>query len=264
MPGWWRGLLGLSLATSPPQQAAPGWGPPWCWCGPSHGQPEVVSCHSHPILCEPGTRTAAAGYLGCRPWCSHTGPHCPWCCTGAPGRPAVIGSGWSGSGLRNRRSWGTCAHVGWSPPGPPGVRLPSSTPPPCAPWSSQHTGASCTCAWCSSPRLHSTAGPAPGPRGQWPRWPRVAAHPWWSCHWSVPSHTPPSWHCTVHLTQPHMLLLSRFSRVRLCAASWTSAYQASPFMAFSWQEDWSGLPLPSPQPHLGGCNGRWWQAASPP
>ena len=42
------------------------------------------------------------------------------------------------------------------------------------------------------------------------------------------------------------LLLSRFSRVRLCATPWTAAYQASPSMGFSRQGHWSGLPFPSP------------------
>ena len=36
------------------------------------------------------------------------------------------------------------------------------------------------------------------------------------------------------------------SRVRLFATPWTAAYQAPPSMAFSRQEYWSGLPLPSP------------------
>ena len=43
-----------------------------------------------------------------------------------------------------------------------------------------------------------------------------------------------------------ILLLSHFSRVRLCVTPWTAAYQASPSMGFSRQEYWSGLPLPSP------------------
>ena len=43
-----------------------------------------------------------------------------------------------------------------------------------------------------------------------------------------------------------MLLLSRFSRVRLCATPWTAAHQAPPSLGFSRQEDWSGLPFPSP------------------
>ena len=34
--------------------------------------------------------------------------------------------------------------------------------------------------------------------------------------------------------------------VRLLATPWTAAYQAPPSMGFSWQEYWSGLPLPSP------------------
>ena len=36
------------------------------------------------------------------------------------------------------------------------------------------------------------------------------------------------------------------SRVRLLATPWTAAYQAPPYMGFSRQEYWSGLPLPSP------------------
>ena len=43
-----------------------------------------------------------------------------------------------------------------------------------------------------------------------------------------------------------LLLLSRFSRVRLLVTSWTAAYQAPPSMGFSRQEYWSGVPLPSP------------------
>ena len=40
-------------------------------------------------------------------------------------------------------------------------------------------------------------------------------------------------------------MLSRFSRVRLCATPWTAAYQDPPSMGFSRQEYWSGLPWPS-------------------
>ena len=36
------------------------------------------------------------------------------------------------------------------------------------------------------------------------------------------------------------------SRVRLFVTPWTVAYQAPPFMGFSRQECWSGLPFPSP------------------
>ena len=36
------------------------------------------------------------------------------------------------------------------------------------------------------------------------------------------------------------------SCVRLLATPWTAAYQAPPSMGFSWQEYWSGVPLPSP------------------
>ena len=43
-----------------------------------------------------------------------------------------------------------------------------------------------------------------------------------------------------------LLLLSRFSRVQLCATPWTAAHQAPPSLGFSRQEYWSGLPFPSP------------------
>ena len=53
---------------------------------------------------------------------------------------------------------------------------------------------------------------------------------------------------TQRLNHPvHMLLLlSHFSRVRLCATPQTAAHQASPSLEFSRQEHWSGLPFPSP------------------
>ena len=43
-----------------------------------------------------------------------------------------------------------------------------------------------------------------------------------------------------------LLLLSRFSRVRLCATPQTAAHQAPLSLGFSRQEYWSGLPFPSP------------------
>ena len=43
-----------------------------------------------------------------------------------------------------------------------------------------------------------------------------------------------------------LLLLSRFSRVRLCAIPYTAAHQAPQSLGFSGQEQWSGLPFPSP------------------
>ena len=42
------------------------------------------------------------------------------------------------------------------------------------------------------------------------------------------------------------LLLSRFSRVRLCATPQTAAHQAPPSLGFSRHKHWSGLPFPSP------------------
>ena len=48
------------------------------------------------------------------------------------------------------------------------------------------------------------------------------------------------------MTNLLLLLLSRFSLVRLCATPWTAAYQAPLSMGFFRQEYWSGVPLPSP------------------
>ena len=42
------------------------------------------------------------------------------------------------------------------------------------------------------------------------------------------------------------MLLSRFSRVQLCATPQMAAHQAPPSLGFSRQEHWSGLPFPSP------------------
>ena len=44
-----------------------------------------------------------------------------------------------------------------------------------------------------------------------------------------------------------LLLLSRFSRVRLCATPETEAHQAPLSLGFSRQEHWSGLPFFSPR-----------------
>ena len=43
-----------------------------------------------------------------------------------------------------------------------------------------------------------------------------------------------------------LLLLSRFSHVRLHTTPQTAAHQAPPTVGFSRQEHWSGLPFPSP------------------
>ena len=42
-----------------------------------------------------------------------------------------------------------------------------------------------------------------------------------------------------------LLLLGRFSRVRLCSTPQTAAHQAPLFLGFSRQEHWNGLPFPS-------------------
>ena len=51
---------------------------------------------------------------------------------------------------------------------------------------------------------------------------------------------------TFHFSTPLLLLLSLFSRVRLCATPEMAAHQAPLSLGFSRQEHWSGLPLPSP------------------
>ena len=51
------------------------------------------------------------------------------------------------------------------------------------------------------------------------------------------------WASSVSLS---LLLLSRFSRVRLCATPQTAAHQAPLSLGFARQEHWSGVPFPSP------------------
>ena len=43
-----------------------------------------------------------------------------------------------------------------------------------------------------------------------------------------------------------LLLLSHFSRVRICVTPETAAHQAPPSLGFSRKEHWIGLPFPSP------------------
>ena len=49
-----------------------------------------------------------------------------------------------------------------------------------------------------------------------------------------------------HVSAAAAMLLSRFSRVRLCATPETAAHPVPPSLGFSRQEHWSGLPFPSP------------------
>ena len=44
-----------------------------------------------------------------------------------------------------------------------------------------------------------------------------------------------------------LLLLSRFSRVGLCATPWTAAHRPPLSLGFSRQKYWSGLPFPTPR-----------------
>ena len=52
--------------------------------------------------------------------------------------------------------------------------------------------------------------------------------------------------CSKRWRSSMLLLLSRFSHVRLCATPQTAAHQAPLPMGLSRQEHWSGLPFPSP------------------
>ena len=54
------------------------------------------------------------------------------------------------------------------------------------------------------------------------------------------------WGKCKNIERSKLLLLSRFSRVRLCATPQMAAEQAPPSLGFSGQEHWSGLPFPSP------------------
>ena len=53
--------------------------------------------------------------------------------------------------------------------------------------------------------------------------------------------------------------MKSLSHVRLFATPWAEAYQAPPFMEFSRQEYWSGLPFPSP----GDLPDPWIEPTSP-
>ena len=56
------------------------------------------------------------------------------------------------------------------------------------------------------------------------------------------------WQVDSFLLYHLLLLLSRFSRVRLCETPETAAHEAPLSLGFSRQEHWSGLPFPSPMP----------------
>ena len=44
------------------------------------------------------------------------------------------------------------------------------------------------------------------------------------------------------------------THVQLFATPWTATHQAPPYLGFSRQEHWSGVPLPSPYLEIGQCN----------
>ena len=60
-----------------------------------------------------------------------------------------------------------------------------------------------------------------------------------------------------------LLLLSRFSHVRLCATPWMAAHEAPQSLGFSRQEHWSGLPFPSPMHESEKWRWSCWVLATP-
>ena len=68
---------------------------------------------------------------------------------------------------------------------------------------------------------------------------------WWECKF-----VQPLWKKSVGFPQKiknrTTMVLSRFSRVRLCVTPEMAAHQAPSSLGFSKQEHWSGLPRPSP------------------
>ena len=72
---------------------------------------------------------------------------------------------------------------------------------------------------------------------------------WLICTKSTFPQSPPPYKdkpLTVCCLYGYSMLLSHFSRVRLCATPQTAAHQAPLSLGFSRQEHWSGLPFPSP------------------
>ena len=65
------------------------------------------------------------------------------------------------------------------------------------------------------------------------------------CSIPLGHHRTPSWAPVLSSSFPLLLLLllSHFSRVRLCATPWTEAYQAFPSMGFSRQEHWEWVAI---------------------
>ena len=76
----------------------------------------------------------------------------------------------------------------------------------------------------------------------------------------------------LYLAMRLLLLLSRFSRVQLCATPETAAHHAPPSLGFSRQEHWSGFSFPSAMhacmlscvSHVQLCVTRWTAAHQVP
>ena len=94
---------------------------------------------------------------------------------------------------------------------------------------------------------HENAGPlrAPAPESVTPKAPETSAGAQGEAQ-GPSGHRHPVGRALCFMGTLLLLLLSRFSRVRLCATPYTAAHQAPPSLGFSRQEHWSGLPFPSP------------------
>ena len=114
-----------------------------------------------------------------------------------------------------------------------------------------HDGCCHCCAIAKSHLVWDTAAPAPGDRwGEHKRlWDAVKDSIVSSERMEAPNFKVKlNWRSGPYLLM--LLVLSCFSRVRLCATLETAAHQAPPSLGFSRQEHWSGLLFPSPGPYL--------------
>ena len=149
--------------------------------------------------------------------------------------------------------------LGWEDPLEKGMAFPSGIPTPVflpeeshgqrslvsySPWglnSVRHDFAICCC---SVSQLHSTLGdPVDSTTPGFPVLQHLLEFAQTYVHWvgdAIQPSLPQAWWLLL------LHLLSRFSRVRLCATPETAAHHTPSSLGFSRQEHWSGLPFPSP------------------
>jgi len=93
---------------------------------------------------------------------------------------------------------------------------------------------------------HFTATPAVSPEGIQDRSRMQPLQPFLMVYPEETQISVSPYSCIFPLMLLLLLLLSCFSRVRLCATPQMAAHQAPLSLGFSRQEHWSGLPFPSP------------------